>query len=379
LRADLLTEFPAIGDLIYLNTASIGLVPRRTVEAVRDFSEGLMTRGAAYLDEEREERVFDELRLAASNLLGCGEDEVAVFSSVTEALNSIAWALRGGGRVLSTGLEFPSVIYPWMRAGKEKGWEIELLKPRGSLIDEEELLSMIGRGVRVICLSHVQFLTGQMLDLRAIAERAHEVGALLVVDGIQAAGCVPLDVRSLDVDIYVAGSYKWLLGPMGAAVAYIRRDLIDELEPGMVGWRSVEDMWSLEAADLRYAGTARKFEYGTSSYDAKVGLARSIEYLLGLGIREVHEHDMRVSGRLLEGLMELPGVRVLTPERRGPIVSLAVEGGPEELLRRISGEGRRIVASVRRGLLRFSTHIYNDTEDVDEVLERISRAIRGLS
>ncbi|MCS7103425.1 MAG: aminotransferase class V-fold PLP-dependent enzyme, partial [Candidatus Korarchaeum sp.] len=284
-----------------------------------------------------------------------------------------------GGRVISTSVEFPSVIYPWLRASKEKGWRLELVEPKnGMILDESELLSRITRGVRAVCLSHVEFLTGQRFDLKALAERAHEVDALLIVDGIQAAGCIPVDVKDLDVDIYVVGSYKWLLGPMGAALAYIRRELVDELEPGIVGWRSVEGMWSLDTSGLRYAGAAKRFEYGTSSYDAKVGLAKSIEYLLELGISQIHDHDMRLSGRLLEGLADLPRVRVMTPvESRGPIVTVDVEGvDPEELMRKISRGRRRTIASVRRGLLRFSIHLYNDSEEVDDIVEGLSKTMR---
>ncbi len=377
MREDLLSEFPSLERYIYLNTASIGLVPKRTIRAIREFSERLMEEGAVYLDEEAEERVFEELRLRASELLGCREDEIAVFNSVTEAINSIAWALGRGGKVLSTSLEFPSVIYPWMRVGREKGWELELLEPRGFLIDEGELLSRIRRGFRAVCLSHVEFLTGQRFDLKALAERAHEVDALLIVDGIQAAGCIPIDVKALDVDIYITGSYKWLLGPMGAAVAYMRRDLAEELEPGIVGWRSVRDMWALNSR-LRYAEAARRFEYGTSSYDAKVGLAKSIEYLLELGLSRIHDHDMRVSGKLLEELSKLPGVSLITPaEGRGPIVTVETKGvRPEDLLREVSREGREVAASVRRGLLRFSVHLYNDSSEVEELAERLMRGLR---
>ncbi|MEM1984250.1 MAG: aminotransferase class V-fold PLP-dependent enzyme [Candidatus Korarchaeum sp.] len=380
MREDLLSEFPALGRYVYLNTASIGLVPKRTIDAIREFSERLMTEGAAYLDEGAEESVFEGLRLRASELLGCSEEEIAVFSSVTEAINSIAWALKRGGRVLSTSLEFPSVIYPWMRIGREKGWEMEIFEPEGFLIDEGELLSKIRGGLRAVCLSHVEFLTGQRLDLRAIAERAHEVGALMIVDGIQAAGCIPVDVKALDVDVYITGSYKWLLGPMGAAVAYIRRDLAEELEPGIVGWRSVRDMWALDTSGLSYAEAARRFEYGTSSYDAKVGLAKSLEYLLELGVNRIHDQDMRVSGKLLEELSNLARVSPITPaEGRGPIVTVRVDGvRPEDLLRSISGEGRSVVASVRRGFFRFSVHLYNDSDDVEELAERLSKAIRGL-
>lgn len=377
MRRDLLSEFPAIESYLYLNTASIGLVPKRTIDAVTEFSRSVMRDGAAFLDEEREAEVFEDLRKESSKLLGCDRDEVAVFSSVTEALSSIALALGRGGKVVSTSVEFPSVVYPWMRIGKEKGWSVELVEAEENVVDEGRLLSRITEGVKVVCISHVEFLTGQKFDLRAIAERAHEIGALLIVDGIQAAGCVPLDVKKLDVDVYVAGSYKWLLGPMGAAFAYIRRELADDLEPGIVGWRSVEDMWSL-SIEVRYAGAARKFEYGTSDYSSKVGLASSIEYILSMGVDAIYEHDMRVSSKFIEELSGLEGLRIVTPEeseRRGPIVAL--EGRGLKRLLEHRGEGRKLVASMRRGLLRFSFHFYNDEDDASEVAEMIAGAIRA--
>jgi selenocysteine lyase/cysteine desulfurase len=377
LREDLLQEFPSLERYIYLNTASIGLVPRRTIEAIRDFSERVMREGSAYLDESMEEGIFEELRRASSRLMKCDEDDVAIFSSVTEAINSLAWALRGGRKIVSTSLEFPSLIYPWIRVGKEKNWSLELLKS-DLLVDEDELLKRITEGVRAVCLSHVEFLTGQRLNLREIAERAHEVGSLLIVDGIQAAGCIPIDVKSLDVDFYVFGGYKWLLGPMGAAAAYIREELSDELEPGIVGWRSVEDMWSLDASSMKYARGARKFEYGTSSYDSKVGLAKSIEYLLEIGIESIHERDMRVSGRLMERIREIEGIKIVTPQNRGPIVTIEADR-PYDLLKMMERGGRKLIASVRRGLIRFSIHLYNDYEDVEEASDRLAEAVKSLS
>ena len=376
MRRDLLPEFPALEKYLYLNTASIGLVPKRTIEAMVEFSERVMSDGAAFLDEEMEAEVFEGLRKALSKLLGCDTDEVAVFNSVTEALSSIALALGRGGRILSTEVEFPSVVYPWVRIGKEKGWTVELVEAEDHLIDENEFLSKIKDGVRAVCISHVEFLTGQRFDLKAIAERAHEVGALLIVDGIQAAGCIPVDVRELDVDVYIAGGYKWLLGPMGAAFAYVRNELLDELEPGIVGWRSVEDMWSL-GIEIKYARGARKFEYGTSDYGSKVGLARSIEYLLELGIDSIHEQDMRVSSEFMDELSQLGELKIVTPGdrgRRGPIVTIEGRGLDRSLKR--EGSGRKLVVSIRRGLLRFSFHFYNDEEDAMEAAERVKKAIR---
>ncbi|RLG88081.1 MAG: hypothetical protein DRO15_03640 [Thermoprotei archaeon] len=381
MREELLEDFPALRKYIYLNTASIGLTPRSVVGVLKGFLESLLLEGTAYLDEEKEAMVFEELRSAAAKLLNCDEDEIAIFNSVTEALNSIAWGLECRGKIISTDVEFPTVIYPWARIGKDKDWSMVLVKSRNYLVDEEELLSVIDEEVRAICISHVEYLTGQKFDLRRIARKAHEIGALLIVDGIQAAGYEPINVKELDVDIYIAGSYKWLVGPMGAAIAYIRKELCNSLEPGLVGWRSVEDMWSLNTTtDLKYAKAARRFEYSTSAYEAKIGLGKSIEYLLNIGIDRINYHNMKITQYLIEELDKLPRVKILTPmnlKNRGSIITIDVEGvKSHELAQKIMYNGKRqAIFSIRKGLLRFSPHFYNDEEDIDEVLSRLKKAL----
>ena len=377
-----LDDFPTLRRYIYLDTASIGLTPRPVIEAIREFLESVLLKGTAYLDEEMEAMIFEGLRSVGAKLLGCTEDEVAIFNSVTEALNSIAWALGRGGKVVSTDVEFPTVVYPWVRVSKEKNWDVILVKSRNYLVHEDDLSSAIDSEVRAVCISHVEYLTGQKLDLRKIANQAHNVGALLIVDGAQAAGYEPINVRELDVDVYVVSSYKWLIGPMGAAIAYIKKELYESLEPGIVGWRSVEDMWALNTTtELRYAKTARKFEYSTSAYEAKIGLEKSIQYLLNIGIDRIHSHNMKITQCLVEELDKLPRVKVVTPRdprKRGSIVTIDVKDMKlDDVVQKITHGERQAVFSIRKGLLRFSPHFYNNEEDIDEILSRLKKALQN--
>jgi len=218
LKNSLLKEFPIIKDCVYLNTASIGLTPKSVISYVKEFLDDILSWGTVHFDEEKEAMVFEDLRRVSSKLFNCSFDEIAVFTSVTEAINSIAWALNFKNcKIVSTEVEFPTVVYPWIRISKEKNWNVVLVKARNYLINEEVLLSEIDENTKVVCLSHVEYLTGQRFNLKRIAEKTHNVDALLIVDGIQAAGHIPVDVKKLDVDVYVTGSYKWLIGPMGAA------------------------------------------------------------------------------------------------------------------------------------------------------------------
>jgi len=382
LRRDLINDFPFIEKVIYLNTASIGLVPTPVLKVVKEFIENLFVKGTTYLNEEIEENIYEDLRVKAAKLLGCETDEVAVFNSVSEALNSIAWALRGKGKIVTTDVEFPTVVYPWIRVAKDKGWRVFLVRSKDYLIDEDELLKAIDEDTLAISVSHVEYLTGQRFDIRELARKAHDIGALLIVDGIQAAGYAPVDVRKDDVDIYITGAYKWLIGPPGAAVAYIKREIHEELEPGLVGWRSVKNMWSLEVHErIEYADTAKKFEYSTSAYEAKLGMAKSIEYLLKLGIDDVFNYNMRLTRYFMNELLNLDKVKLITPIddlKRGSIVTIKVDGLDPVSIKKELMKGDRIVElSIRRGLVRFSPHFYNDKEDIDEVIDRLRRMIKG--
>ena len=382
MRRDLINDFPFIEKVIYLNTASIGLVPTPVLRAVREFIENLFIKGTTYLSEEIEENIYEELRVKAAKLLGCETDEIAVFSSVSEALNSIAWALRGKGKIVTTDVEFPTVVYPWIRVAKDKGWKVVLVRSKNCLVDEVDLLKVIDEDTLAISISHVEYLTGQRFNIKELARKVHDVGALLIVDGIQATGYIPVDVKKDDVDIYITGAYKWLIGPQGAAVAYIKREIYEELEPGLVSWRSVKNMWSLEVHDhIEYADTAKKFEYSTSAYEAKLGMAKSIEYLLKLGIDNVFNYNMRLTRYFMDELLNLDKVRLITPiddSKRGSIVTIKVDGLDPVSIKKELMKGDRIVElSIRRGLVRFSPHFYNDREDIDEVIDRLRRMIKG--
>ncbi|MHA1710351.1 MAG: aminotransferase class V-fold PLP-dependent enzyme [Candidatus Baldrarchaeia archaeon] len=374
-------DFPLLSRVNYLNTASIGIVPRPVIEKVRGLSLELCSGGTCALDEEKETMIYEGLRKEGAKLLGCDVDEVAIFNSVTEAMNAIAWSLDfSGGNVVSTEVEFPSVTYPWMRLSKERRFEVRLVRGRNWYVSLDDLLSSIDENTKVVAISHVEYLTGQLHNLREISSQAHDVGAIVVVDGIQAAGYVPVDVRRLGVDVYITGSYKWLIAPFGATVAFISRELYERLEPAIVGWRSTERPFDFDARRIEYAGSARKFEYSTSAYDVKVGLAESIRYLRRIGIERIYEHDMKLVDVFFEELQNVNGVEIITPSDRrehGSIVTLRVDGRKmDAVVRRLRSADRPVEFSIRQGMLRFSPHLYNSEDDVIQAVDLIKEVMR---
>ncbi|MFX1518352.1 MAG: aminotransferase class V-fold PLP-dependent enzyme [Promethearchaeota archaeon] len=366
---EVLDDFPTIKTVDYLNAASIGLVPKPVIEKSKDIEIELAKGGTLALDEEKETLIYDGLREEGTKLFGCNAEDIAIFNSTTEALNSFAWSLElKDGKVISTGVEFPSVTYPWLRISRKENVKVKLIKAENWRIPIDLVLNEIDENTRVVVLSHVEYLTGQKFnnnDIKKIAKQIHEVGGILIVDGIQAAGYLPINVKELDVDIYIAGSYKWLLAPFGTAIAYVSKNLYDKVEPALVGWRSREDMWDFDALELSYASTARKFEYSSSAYSVKLGLAESIKYLRNVGIKNIYNHNKKLVDILAEELSSIASVDIITPEDRCSILTLKPthkDSRPiADALRKLE---RPVEFSLRLGMIRIAPHIYNNELDV---------------
>jgi selenocysteine lyase/cysteine desulfurase len=365
-------DFPTTKTVDYLNAASIGLVPKPVIDRTTEIEIEIAKGGTLALDEEKETLIYDGLREEGSKLFGCNPEDIAIFNSTTEALNSFAWSLElKEGKVISTGVEFPSVTYPWLRIARKENINVKLITAENWRIPTEAILKEIDENTRIVVLSHAEYLTGQKFDnntIKTIANKIHEVGGLLIVDGIQAAGYLPINVRELDVDIYIAGSYKWLLAPFGTAIAYVSKDLCDKLEPALVGWRSREDMWDFDALELSYASTARKFEYSSSAYSVKLGLAESIKYLRNIGINNIYDHNKKLVEILAEELSSIKNVDIITPPKeRCSILTFKPTDKDSRSIAdalRISKLERTIEFSIRLGMIRISPHIYNTETDI---------------
>ncbi|MFX0124173.1 MAG: aminotransferase class V-fold PLP-dependent enzyme, partial [Candidatus Hodarchaeota archaeon] len=322
---ELLDDFPITKKVNYLSTASIGLVPEPVIGKTRKFFTEMAREGTLALDEEKEVMVYENLRKEGSQLLNCNPKDIAVFNSVSEALNSVVWSLElKKGKIITTEIVFPSVSYPLFRIAENTDINVELVKVDNWIISPDNILEMIDKATKAVFITHVEFLTGQIYDLKKIVDHAHDFGSIVVVDGIQATGYVPIDVRRSGVDVYITGSYKWLLAPFGTAIAYISKDLCDTLTPAFVGWRSSEDMWDFNPLELKYPSTAMKFEYSTSAYGVKIGLAESIKYLHAIGIKNIYNHNMKLTELLINELRTIDNINIITPDEKGSIVTFTI-------------------------------------------------------
>ncbi|HEX5461469.1 MAG TPA: aminotransferase class V-fold PLP-dependent enzyme [Steroidobacteraceae bacterium] len=366
-----LRNFPAAAKRTYLNSASVGLMYKPAEEAVTVWQRDIAENGTANFDDAAESRVFDELRGQFARLIGARPEDIAVGSSATELMASLAWAIAPGrGRnIVVVDIAFPSTVYPWARVCRHTGCALRWVTARGECVSQEEILAAIDADTAVVCLSHVEYGTGQRYDLGRIAEAAHARGALLVVDATQSAGAVPIDVGVECADALVTGSYKWLCGPFGVGLLYIAPRLQESLDPGIVGWRSHEQIYDLQATRLQYPAGAQRFEASTMAYGCAVGLTRSIAFVRQVGVECIWRHNCELADILIEALRSL-GASITSPLSTAERTSIVCARLPGRDAKALVGQLGRcdIVVSARREGIRFSPHLYNGAADVSRTL-----------
>lgn len=257
-------EFPIFRHSIYLNSCSLGALSLRSRARVAEYLDLWDARGAAAWYDVWWEALA-QLRERYGRLIGARGAEIALHPNISSALAAVAESLdyRRRPKVVVTGLDFPTVAYQWL-AKRGEGVEVVVVEsPDATRVPLEMVERAIDDRTVLLATSHVFFTSGAIQDARAVAELAHRRGALALVDGYQAAGQLPVDVKRLDVDFYCSGGLKWLLGGSGIAFLYVRPELISGLAPRTAGWFAHREQFRFDTRELRLHDDARRFETGT--------------------------------------------------------------------------------------------------------------------
>ncbi|HTR22095.1 MAG TPA: aminotransferase class V-fold PLP-dependent enzyme [Gemmatimonadales bacterium] len=378
LRSLRATEFPWTADTVYLNNASIGPIPERTRRILDAFN---AKRTAPHLLPDRDLQAgLQAARDVAARLINADTGEIALAVNTSFGLNLAARALplARGDRVILSDKEFPANVYPWLLLRKQ-GIEVELAPctPEG-WPDEAALLERLrDPRVRVLAVSYVQFSNGYRADLKKLSAAARANGTYLVVDGIQGIGNSTLDVRETSVDIIACGGQKWLLSPWGSGFVYVRKELIPQIEPAVMGWMAFEgtdDFTRLTEYNPTFRADARRFEMVTLPFQDFYGMTQSVELLLEIGIPEIAEVTRSLHDPVLRWA-DRRGIRVSSPREerhRSAIVCLAPERAVEayHAIKRA-----KVVCSLREGAIRLSPHFYNTVEEMEKVVEVLDGVI----
>jgi len=369
--------FPPAERHIYLDAASVGLSHKGGAEAISKWQNALAEEGTIAFDEQAEVDCLDNLNQAISRLFGATVDDIAIASSETVLMQSLAWAVMPavGSKIVATDITHPSTIYPWMRVCEHTGAKLHWVRAGERLVvDPDELEASIDDNTSVVCLSHVEYGTGQRYDLRRFADKAHRHGAILVVDATQSAGQVEIDATS-GADALTTSTYKWLCGPFGTGAMYVSPKL-QKLNPGIVGWRSHKDMWDFRADRLELPSNAKRYEFGTMAYGTAFGATEAVCHLLDTGIKQIAEHNRRVSKHLIAGLEDL-GAEVLGPradaDRSATVAARFPGKNSRDFARTL--KAANVIASLRRDFIRFSPHYYNNIDDIDQCINAIRASL----
>ena len=365
-------EFPVTREKIFLGHAGVCALPRRVAQAIGDCANGGMLG-----DQEAfvMHRLADARRLGAQ-LLNCQPDEISLVGPTSLGLSFVAAGLsfRKGDNILIYHDDYPSNVYPWL-ALAAKGVQVRLLNTRGfGNIRAVDVMGQVDENTRFVALASCHFISGHRLEHDAIGKFLRERGILFCLDAIQTLGAFPTTVEH--VDFLAADAHKWLLGPCGAGLLYVKRDLQEKLNPPVYGWHNVRNPNFVAQDKIEFRSGAAKFEAGTHNLVGLLGLIAAMELALEVGVDNIAAELKRKRAWLVHAL-QAKGFSVLNPEPKpeiaGGITSIFQPGkdlAPAH--KKLADAG--VIASLRtdrkgQNYLRFSPHFYNTDAELHRVLE----------
>jgi len=365
-------EFPVSAEFLYFNHAGVSPIPSRSAAAGIRMLE--LSRDEGAWRPRKWEELANETRGRFARIVGASAEEVAFVKNTSEGLSYIAagFPWREGDNLVTANVEFPSNIYPWMRL-QSRNVEVRMVAARDGRVRKEDLFAACDGKTRLISLSSVEFANGYRNDLPGIGEYCQRHGIFFCVDGIQSVGVLPMDVKAFGIDALSADGHKWLLAPEGVGGFYISRDVMEMIEPVVLGWHSVRNRFDFENYDFRLSPDARRFEPGSMNTVGIAAFNASMELLLSVGVDRIWERVRRLTERILEkaNAERFEIVSPVHPEERSGIVTFKVPGVDNSALWKAL-YSRKVVCSPRAGGIRFSPHFYNTPEEIDRLFGMVT-------
>jgi kynureninase len=371
-------EFPILERTTYLISNSLGAMPRGVYDAMKGYADTWATRGVRAW-EERWWMLAAEVGDEIGALMNAPKGSVSTHQNVTTCQAVVASCFDFSGKrnkVVYSDMNFPSVMYFW-EAQQSRGARVHMVKTDdGITVPLDRLLDAIDETTLLVPVSHVIFRSAFIQDARAIVEKAHKVGALVVLDTFQSLGTVPVDVQALNTDFACGGVLKWLCGGPGVGYLYVRPDLGKKLEPKFTGWTAHENPFAFEIGASRYTDPPYRFMNGTPHVPALEAARPGLKIIAQAGIDRIREKSKRQTGRLIE-LATKHGWRVNTPrdaEKRGGTVSIDMPDAQEVCRELIK---REILVDYRpKAGVRMSPHFYNTDEELETGINTVEEILK---
>lgn len=373
------TQFPLAAEAVYLNHAAAAPIPTCTAEALHEYvgsrqhPNRLYRAGGQEVDEAA-------LRAALCRLLGCAAHELALVASTSAGLATAVAAVgwQSGDNVLVCENEFPAVSLS-AYALAQRGVEVRVAPAPAGLPDLEQLLGRIDRRTRAVVISHVNWSTGARVDLARLGAACRAAGVVSIVDGIQSLGVLPVSPVDWQIDVWISGAYKWLLGVPGVAVLFISHAVWERLTPPRSGYVGLADPFC-GAPPFAWQPGALQYQGGQLNPGAALALQTSLGLIEAVGgPAAIGPYVLELCGRLVGGLQDL-GVAVTSPapaEQRGSILSFTLGSVERDEACRVALLAEGIVVSRRQHGLRAAPHLYNTAAEIDRLLERIATYVRA--
>jgi selenocysteine lyase/cysteine desulfurase len=357
-------QFPVTKHSVYLNHAAVAPLSRRAADAMKNLADDVLLHGSFHYAQWLD--AYEGLRVAAAKLIGADRSEIALVKNTSEGIATIAMGIdwRPGDRMVGFREEFPANLLPWKRL-QSRGVEVEWL----SIHDPLDRIDEACRGARLLAISYVNYLSGHRVDLAAIGEICRRRECFYFVDAIQGMGAFPIDVEAAGIDALAADGHKWICGPEGCGLLYVRKSRQDEVDPVEFGWTNVADFnaYGAEIGELR--PDAGRYEPGTLNTVGCFGLRAAIELLLEAGIGRIEPQVLSLANQIAAGVAER-GYEILgerTPATAAGIVSFRkLDLDARLIVRRLKDAG--IQAAPRQGWVRTSPHFYLNSGDIEKLL-----------
>ena len=364
------SQFPVFERKVYLNSCSQGALSKRVESGFAEYLQVWHEQGSPW-DVWIEK--YEETRAVFASFIGADPEEVALVASASAGVNSIASALgmRDRRNVVLGEFEFPTMGHIWLSQAS-RGAQITFIDAENEQLTVEAYERVVDNNTLIVPLTHVCFRNGFRLPVKEITKIAHHQGALVLLDDYQDCGSRPVDVKAMDLDFYVSGTLKYLLGPPGLAFLYVRKSLALSLVPSITGWFGQANPFAFNVKLLEPAPNARRFQAGTPPIPPIYGANEGVRLLQEIGLHNVASQVGILTKALLQGATQL-GIRSKTPaDSVGPLVVLQAKDS-DALVRIFAESG--IVVSNRHDGLRISFHVYNTLDDVRAVLELLEKNI----